>query len=53
MFGGGEIGRVALGEVDDNVLPSLVYSAEAVFAWTLSAEAAFTWDDDGSNFIWG
>lgn len=52
MFGNGEIGRVAIGEVDEGVAPSPVYPATAEFEWTLSAEAEFEWDGDESNFMW-
>ncbi len=53
MLGTDEIGQLALGEVDEPTSSSTVYSASAIFTWTLSATAEFVWDDDGSSFIWG
>lgn len=52
MFGNGEIGHSALGQVDDNVAPSPVFAADAEFTWAVSAEAKFEWNDDDSNFKW-
>jgi hypothetical protein len=52
MLGNGEIGHVALGEVDDGVAPSPVYSATAEFSWSLSATADIVWVGDGTVFVW-